>query len=348
MITACPAHPNVYPLSYCIPDECIATLPRDKLHVIAEVIPGRPETYRFGPGEEAEYDESYATSRFAITSQKGGWDCLRHYEILAAGAVPIFDGLERCPVATMTTFPKELVLRARQELLPWRAEKEALYAQTVRALLAHTREHCSSSSAARRVLGVFEARAEPSTRITRVLLLRANSGVNYSREFLWIGLARELAARGGRGLCWPDMDYLYEDSVTSAATLHGCGFKYTRRLPASLRADPAAFNAEQVTQEPGSASTPPSDEAVIRLIRARAFDVVLFGKVGPDEGPTGTAPHLPFWDEVYTNYPPHRIGFIYGGDGCQDLRPSSRNNRYAEHLFRHARFGLCFVRELEL
>ena len=38
-----------------------------------------------------------ARSRFAITTRRGGWDCLRHYEIAAAGAVPCFRQLEAKP-----------------------------------------------------------------------------------------------------------------------------------------------------------------------------------------------------------------------------------------------------------
>ena len=37
------------------------------------------------------------TSRFGITTKKGGWDCLRHYEIAANGAVPCFKNLDLKP-----------------------------------------------------------------------------------------------------------------------------------------------------------------------------------------------------------------------------------------------------------
>ena len=37
---------------------------------------------------------------------------MRHYEILAAGAVPYFLGLAHCPSRTMAAFPRHLVLQA--------------------------------------------------------------------------------------------------------------------------------------------------------------------------------------------------------------------------------------------
>jgi len=316
--------PNVYPLSYCIPDECIADDVPEKKAVIAEVIPGKRQTYRFGPDDEELYDRMYAESRFAFTEKKGGWDCLRHYEILAVGCVPIFEHLDACPAATMTTFPKALVRRAEAELLPWLVPKECSedrYDAVVRELLDHTRRHCSVSSVARRVLSTFGfANGNPS-----ILLLPGHPGVNYSREFLWIGLAREISRRGGRAVCFPEMEYLYEDyAVAGCRSLHGLGFKYSRRLSPGLR-------------------TRCDESEVVRMIRAKAFDIVLFGKVGPDEGSTGTLPHLPLWEHVSAHYGPDSIGFIYGGDGCQDM---ASNNRYAQHLRAHAPFARCFVREL--
>jgi hypothetical protein len=58
---------------------------------------GLPSAYAFA-SEEAYYDDLSA-SRFAITTRRGGWDCLRHYEIAAAGAVPCFRNLEAKPPA---------------------------------------------------------------------------------------------------------------------------------------------------------------------------------------------------------------------------------------------------------
>ena len=48
---------------------------------------------------EHDYYNDMASSRFAVTTKRGGWDCLRHYEISAAGALPCFRELESKPAA---------------------------------------------------------------------------------------------------------------------------------------------------------------------------------------------------------------------------------------------------------
>ena len=52
-------------------------------------------SYAFA-SEQAYYDD-LATSRFAVTTKRGGWDCLRHYEIAALGALPCVRQLETKP-----------------------------------------------------------------------------------------------------------------------------------------------------------------------------------------------------------------------------------------------------------
>ena len=49
----------------------------------------------------------YSNSIFAITNKKLGWDCLRHYEILMNGCIPLFFNIEDCPKLILKTLPKE-------------------------------------------------------------------------------------------------------------------------------------------------------------------------------------------------------------------------------------------------
>ena len=58
---------------------------------------GLHTSYAFA-SEQTYYDD-LASSLFAVTTKRGGWDCLRHYEIAAAGAVPCFKHLENKPSA---------------------------------------------------------------------------------------------------------------------------------------------------------------------------------------------------------------------------------------------------------
>jgi len=302
-------HMNIIPLPYAIPDEYIVTEVPPKTRLFSEIQPGNRSNYCFKSGEEAAYHEQYRASRFAYTERKGGWDCLRHYEILAAGCIPIFKDLESCPANTMVTFPKSLVLEACAELLPWNPGKEALYDLYVQRLLAHCRNHCSVSAITRRFL-------DPFPNASKVLMIRCHSGENYTRELLALGLRRKL---GAAFVDYPKIDVLYKGCDLSQK--HGNGFTYGGKL-----------------EEAGT------DRYDIEArIRVREFDLIIYGKVGRDELGEGSLP-MAFWPTVTECYDRSQIAFLYGGDGCQNLQ--DLGNPYTQHLLRHASRAVCFVREL--
>ena len=97
---------RVLPTSFSVPEEkirpldvarktkCLASHCVDP--EVAEAS-GLHTSYAFAT-EEAYYDD-LAASRFAVTTKRGGWDCLRHYEIAAAGALPCVRQLENKPAA---------------------------------------------------------------------------------------------------------------------------------------------------------------------------------------------------------------------------------------------------------
>lgn len=48
--------------------------------------------------DEEEYYKDLQQSWFGLTCKKGGWDCLRHYEIIAAGTVLLFRDYNKKPI----------------------------------------------------------------------------------------------------------------------------------------------------------------------------------------------------------------------------------------------------------
>ena len=94
------------PCSFSIPKQWIRKPNRGKKHkllpthvVDAEV----RECFQLGSSnyaflEQTDYFDDLAQSRFGITTKRAGWDCLRHYEIAAAGTVPCFRDLNKKPV----------------------------------------------------------------------------------------------------------------------------------------------------------------------------------------------------------------------------------------------------------
>lgn len=112
---------NLHPIHFGIPEEKIQSIKQftEKQYDIAPLIPvnhsidpSYSRTYIYD--SEQDYYEMYRSSKFALTSKKGGWDTLRHYEIIACGSIPIFIDVEKCPKMTLYDWPKELLSEAKQ------------------------------------------------------------------------------------------------------------------------------------------------------------------------------------------------------------------------------------------
>jgi len=105
---------NIRPISFKIPKECIGRLVpgNEKISLLAPCDPRNRNTYIYT--READYYNQYARSFFGVTLKKGGWDCMRHYEIIAAGAVPFFIDISKKPVLTMADYPVELQEEANE------------------------------------------------------------------------------------------------------------------------------------------------------------------------------------------------------------------------------------------
>jgi len=317
---------RVFTLGYAAPDELFLTEVPEKKQLWAEVIPGFKETYRFS--EEPSYYQMYANARFAYTWKKGGWDCLRHYEIIANGTIPVFPDLSNCPKETLSHLPKDLIIRASKELLPWKElpEYHAKYQDYSKKILAESRENASCSAVATRLLKNLEANANQ-----KILFLNCDTNVNYSRELLFIGLSR--VQKAGEGVChsFPRLDFLYDTyPVDQATKCYGKGFGYTRRL-----------NGDESLP-----SLPNTSAEIEKSISEGYWDFIVYGKMGTDEGVLGTAPTCPFWKTVSKAYSKEQIAFVYGGDHMQDLK--DMGSHHSRHLVKHAALGKCFVRELNM
>ena len=104
------AMPNVHPIQFAVPAEKIFPGPRQKSRVLAHIDPRDRSTYIYS--REEDYYADYRSSLFAITTKKCGWDCLRHYEIMSQGCIPLFLDLAACPPTTMVNLPKAELLEA--------------------------------------------------------------------------------------------------------------------------------------------------------------------------------------------------------------------------------------------
>lgn len=100
------------PISFGIPKEKICAVIPEKIRLMALCDPRDRSTYVYSMENQAEYYRQYGESYFGFTRRQGGWDCMRHYEILAAGAVPYFENIDQCPEGTLTFLPKDTLREA--------------------------------------------------------------------------------------------------------------------------------------------------------------------------------------------------------------------------------------------
>ena len=122
---------------------------------------------------------------------------------------------------------------------------------------------------------------------------------------------------------YPKIDFLYKSYGGNKAQLYGNGFTYSMRLD----------------------DTEPQfgDEEIVEKLKSHFFDMVIYGKVGPDELHEGSHPNMPLWEHVFPLYSRDEIVFLYGGDECTNL---TYDNRYKQHIMYHSQYGSCWVREL--
>ena len=157
---------SIYPISFSIPSELVVdSIDLDKEKPFGSVIPSFMqqatfwETYTFKT--EESYLNDYKKSLFGLTCKKGGWDCLRHYEILSTGCVPLFVDIKYCPKDTLTTLPKDMLLEAFR-LIDYNEESSNLsmprnfnrdyYEMIANSLLEYTKKNLTTEKSAKYLL----------------------------------------------------------------------------------------------------------------------------------------------------------------------------------------------------
>ena len=106
---------NAVPISFKFPASHILISNMHEIkknRVLATCDPRFKSTYVY-TSEDAYYG-GYQKSLFAVTTKKAGWDCLRHYEILASQCLPIFPGFNTLPASTMVEWDREMQERVNK------------------------------------------------------------------------------------------------------------------------------------------------------------------------------------------------------------------------------------------
>lgn len=269
-----------YPIQFAIPEsKVIKDIPRKDLD-FAFIIPHRLETYIYDT--ESSYYEGYQRAYYGITMKKGGWDCLRHYEILANGCIPYFLDIDKCPENTMFWFPKKLIQEAMNlegvsylHIDHTKFDKVRYY-EILQQLLDYTKEHLTTKNLAQYLLDTSKYNGTG-----KILFLSGATDPDYMRCLLLVGL-KELM--GDRIVDVPKIEHIYTSFPEMLQpSLYGKGMTYTRVI------EDVPIHRENIEQR----------------IREREFDFIIYGSVH-----RGT----PYYDLVTQYYSFEKIAFICGED----------------------------------
>jgi hypothetical protein len=137
---------KMFPIHFAIPESKITQIKLAKTQDYGSIIPGQGG-YTFDV--EQEYYNDYNKSYFGVTMKKAGWDCMRHYEILANNCIPYFTDLEECPQYTLTNLPKELLLEAKELTNNFEEQK---YFSILNELFEYTKNNLTTKNLAKYVL----------------------------------------------------------------------------------------------------------------------------------------------------------------------------------------------------
>ena len=338
---------NVWPIQFSVPSVRFSASVGWKKdgHDFAPSIPGNRDTYghEAKPDSEADTDyfSEYRHSYYCVTRKKKGWDCLRHYEILATGCVPYFVDIHRLPAATMPFFPRKLVMEAMA--LPgvtFHDTKEGSflnrtaytidhsvfpkerYFKLAAQIQEHARRHLTSEAMAQYVLDALAAEGGPK-RARKVLYIH-HCYPDFLGDSLWAGF-KELEAQGKLDLV-ADIVPPREHAIGGADSWHGklydmarCEHGRKTAATASARSlSKSRFyegtkwagwgNHRSHNAFPRETAVDP--QTLPDRIAAKEFDVVVYG----------TVHRMKAWmDKVKEHYKPNEIAIIYGADGVESV-----------------------------
>lgn len=287
LITSCalfsaPLLATPLPINFSIPEcKIVQEIPPKELD-FAPLIPGAMHTYIYD--EEEAYYKDYQRSYYAVTCKKAGWDCMRHYEILANGCIPYFTDLDKCDENTMYFLPRELIREAMNlegvsylHIDHTKFDK-VKYEEILTKLLEHTRKHLTTKAMASYILEKINYSGNG-----KILFLSPSTWPDYMRCLTLIGL-KELYQDSV--VDYPKIDHLYA-TYGDTKGLYGRGMSYTKTLT----------------------DLPIDRTNIEERIANKEFDLIIYGSVH-----RGT----PFLELVQQTYPPEQIAYICGEDwhGC--------------------------------
>ncbi len=275
---------QIYPIHFSIPDEKIVKEIPTKNKIIATIIPGQINTYIFQ--NETDYYQEYQDSMFAITIKKCGWDCLRHYEILANGCIPYFKQVDDIPKNTMIHYPKEMIQKSNRlyERIQYKKIDEVSedewceYNEYLEYYIKYTKEHLTTISIGKYIIDKIKKK-----NIRKILFLSQNMEPDYLRCLTLHGLKLIFHEEVHD---YPKINHLYKIPNFPYHLLYGKGITYSNLLNNSEHDDEKDMN-------------------IRRDIKNHEYDIIIYGSYHRG---------LPYWDLVNQYYQKNEIVLLCGED----------------------------------
>lgn len=296
----------IYPITFSIPECKIIKSNYKKDKLLSSLIPGDKSTYIYNT--EEEYYQEYRRSYFALTTKKAGWDCLRHYEIIANGCIPYFKDIEKCPPNTLYLFPKELIIQGNKLYEKINSKSFDInqpelnddfieYHKLKNELILYTINHLRTKKMASYILDKMNL----NTR--NILFLSGETTPDYLRCLTLHGF-KELY--GSKCHDFPKISHLYKSS--NSKHLYGNGISYTKLLDDYYHDDKL-------------------DSTIIEDIENKKYDIIIYGSYHRG---------MPFYDIVMNTYDSSKVILLCGED--------SHSCNYSKWVNKG---HTVFVRELE-
>lgn len=147
--------PKIYPISFSIPEEKIVTdiSKIQKTKLLADYLPSNSGSGYIYQSEK-EYYNNYKEAYFGRTHKKGGWDCMRHYEILANYCMPHFPDLKDCPSQTMFNFPKKEIIEGNDIFENGKINDR--YYELLNNVFVYTKTHLTTKASAKYLIDTLQ------------------------------------------------------------------------------------------------------------------------------------------------------------------------------------------------
>lgn len=213
-----------FPVSFgvMVPSELPISI--TKSNFISPIIPGLPYSF----DDASDYYSTYNKSWWGITHKKGGWDCLRHIEIIDSGAVPLMYDAWKIPEGAMFFYPKKLMSDLYQI---FKKQTFTVDIKVLEYLATWKNEFLTSEAIIRNSLSAIVNHQS----IDRVLFIDPdlNRKPDYLSLMVIYGLERLFPNKVDIYSEAPE--YIFDDYAKKTDSLYGKGFGFTKGVPSVQR-----------------------------------------------------------------------------------------------------------------